>query len=130
MKKLVSLLNAYAARKDAPGIDEMPFANTKIEKNLEVNLQIIKKMLGESNDIIIPDDWNITCEVAELLDRALERRRLISYGGELAKVRRQLKLEDEETGDLVHIEDDSPTEEDFKIVNYFWFSGVRDYYGI
>ena len=53
MKKLVSLLNAYAARKDAPGIDEMPFANTKIEKNLEINLQIIKKMLGESNDIII-----------------------------------------------------------------------------
>ncbi len=53
MKNLVSLLTAYTSRKDAPGIDETPFENTKIEKNLEVNLQITQNMLGESNDIII-----------------------------------------------------------------------------
>lgn len=102
----------------------------KVKRSLAESCAEVAKYSVKSSDIIIPDDWDITCEVAEMLDKALERRRLISYGGELAKVRRQLKLEDEETGDLVHIEDDAPTEEDYKIVNYFWFSGVRDYYGI
>lgn len=102
----------------------------KVKGSLAKSCAEVAKYSVKSNDIIIPDDWDITCEIAELLDKALERRRLISYGGELAKVRRLLKLEDEEEGDLAHIDDDAPTEEDYKIVNYFWFSGVRDYYGI
>jgi plasmid rolling circle replication initiator protein Rep len=102
----------------------------KVRGSLAKSCAEVAKYSVKTNDIIVPDDWNITCETAELLDRALERRRLISYGGELAKVRRLLRLEDEENGDLVHIDEDVPTEEDYKIVNYFWFSGVRDYYGI
>jgi plasmid rolling circle replication initiator protein Rep len=112
-------------------LDYLPVVDVrKVKGSLAKSCAEVAKYSVKSNDIIIPDDWNITCEVAEMLDRALERRRLISYGGELAEVRRRLKLEDEETGDLVHIDEDAPTEEDYKIVNYFWFSGVRDYYGI
>lgn len=111
-------------------LDYVPVVDVrKVKGDLAKSCAEVAKYSVKSNDIIVPDDWHITCEVAEMLDRALERRRLISYGGELAKVRRLLKLEDEENGDLVHIEDEVPTEEDYKIVNYFWFSGVRDYYG-
>ena len=112
-------------------LDYVPVVDVrKVKGDLAKSCAEVAKYSVKSNDIIVPDDWHITCEVAEMLDRALERRRLISYGGELAKVRRMLRLEDEENGDLVHIEEDAPTEEDYKIVNYFWFSGVRDYYGI
>ena len=111
--------------------DYLPVVDVrKVRGSLAKSCAEVAKYSVKTNDIIVPDDWNITCETAELLDRALERRRLISYGGELAKVRRLLRLEDEENGDLVHIDEDVPTEEDYKIVNYFWFSGVRDYYGI
>jgi plasmid rolling circle replication initiator protein Rep len=101
----------------------------KVKNDLKKGCAEIAKYSVKSKDIIIPEDWDLTCEVAEVLDKALDGRRLISYGGECAEVKRKLKLDDEESGDLVHIDEDAPTEEDYKIVNYFWFSGVRDYYG-
>jgi plasmid rolling circle replication initiator protein Rep len=88
----------------------------------------VAKYSVKSSDVIVPEDLALTSDVARILDRALERRRLISYGGELSDVRRVLALDDEESGDLVHIENEVPTEEDYSVVNYFWFSGFRDYF--
>lgn len=52
MKKLTDLLNAYATRHDAPGIDDMPYAKTNAGKNLDTNQWILKEIFGNSNDII------------------------------------------------------------------------------
>ncbi len=53
MNRLFSLFHIFAAKKDVPGIDRELFENTEIEGNLEVNLQIVRTILGESNDVII-----------------------------------------------------------------------------
>lgn len=111
--------------KDSPWICDI----RKVRGDLGKSCAEVAKYTVKSSDIIIPDDLELTSEVARALDEALERRRLVSYGGELADVRRLLQLDDEETGDLVHVDEEVPTEEDYKIVNYFWFSGFRDYYG-
>jgi plasmid rolling circle replication initiator protein Rep len=100
----------------------------KVRGDLAKSCAEVAKYSVKSSDIIVPEDLMLTSDIAQTLDRALERRRLISYGGELSKIRKLLQLEDEENGDLAHIENDVPTEEDYQIVNYFWFSGFRDYY--
>lgn len=100
----------------------------KVRGDLAKSCAEVAKYSVKSSDIIVPEDLMLTSDIAQTLDRALERRRLISYGGELSKVRKLLQLEDEEEGDLAHIENDEPTEEDYQIVNYFWFSGFRDYF--
>ena len=100
----------------------------KVRGDLAKSCAEVAKYSVKSSDIIVPEDLILTSDIAQTLDRALERRRLISYGGELSKVRKLLQLEDEESSDLAHIENDVPTDEDYQIVNYFWFSGFRDYY--
>ncbi len=102
----------------------------KVRGDLAKSCAEVAKYSVKSSDIIVPEDIEVTSHIAQTLDKALERRRLVSYGGELAEVRRTLKLDDEESGDLVHIENDIPTEEDYQVVNYFWFSGFRDYFEI
>lgn len=92
----------------------------------------VAKYAVKENDIVIPEDWDLTVETAQTLDKALNGRRLISYGGEFAETKKRLSLEDEETGDLV-VTDGKLEEEkelEYKIVNYFWFSGYRDYFEI
>lgn len=61
------------------------------------------------------------------LDKALNNRRLIGYGGELLQAKKALKLEDADTGDLVNVDGEASTTDDFEIVSYFWHTGVRDY---
>ena len=108
--------------------DELIVDVRKVRGDLAKSCAEVAKYSVKSSDIIVPEDLMLTSDIAQTLDRALERRRLISYGGELSKVRKLLQLEDEESSDLVHVENDAPTEEDYQIVNYFWFSGFRDYY--
>lgn len=52
MKKLTALLNAYNARTDQSGIDDTPWQNTQIKKNIDVNMKIIEDIFGESNDVV------------------------------------------------------------------------------
>lgn len=102
----------------------------KIRGTLAKACAEVCKYSVKDSDIVVPDDWQITVDTAKLLDSVMANRRLIAYGGELAEIKKFLQLEDEETSkDLVHNALDVPTEEDYKIVNYFWFSGARGYYG-
>jgi len=56
---------------------------------------------------------------------ALTSRRLISFTGCFNKVRKLLNLDDAETGDLVHVDDDTLREDvATMIVRYGWRNGV------
>lgn len=56
---------------------------------------------------------------------ALARRRLCSFTGWFSKVRKQLKLDDVEQGDLVNLDGDVLRNDvTFMIVRYIWRSGV------
>ena len=66
----------------------------------------ISKYAIKDADYIIPDDWKLTETTLSVLVPALKGRRLVAYGGVIRKARQVLNLDDVETGDLVHIDDE------------------------
>lgn len=87
----------------------------------------VAKYAAKEGDYIVPTDFDLTVDVVADLDAALHKRRLISYGGIIAEARRSLKLQDEETADLIHVDDSVVSEETVRQVVYFWSSGFSNY---
>lgn len=85
------------------------------------------KYTVKDSDYIIPDDWDLTVSAVETLDKAIDKRRLLAFGGVMADAHRALHLDDEDNGDLVNVGDQGEKKEDvYRLVNYFWYSGARD----
>ena len=62
------------------------------------------------------------------LDKALAYKRLISYGGLLKEIHKELNLCDAEDGDLIHIDDDSDEVANGAIeVMAYWHVGLNNY---
>ena len=85
------------------------------------------KYAVKSGDYIIPDDWQLTVETVRLLDKVLANRRFVAWGGIMADVRRQLRLDDTEDGDLVHVDKDQDKPDKAHRVYYSWASGYNQY---
>lgn len=89
----------------------------------------VAKYACKDTDYIVPDDWELSIATVRILDKALDRRRLVAYGGVMKETKRFLKQDDVEDGDLVHIGDyDAPEDQNFRILSYWWYSGYRQYY--
>lgn len=90
------------------------------------------KYAAKAADYIIPDDWDLTVATVKILDRALDRRRLIAYTGVFRKAMNALKLEDAEDGDLNNVDslDDVALGEHTRVETYYWYSGYRQYYKV
>lgn len=86
------------------------------------------KYTVKDTDYIQPADWDLTVETVELLDKVLDRRRLIAYGGDLKEWHRRLNLDDEENGDLIHT-DDAPNVDEAAAseIVFSWSTGYRQY---
>lgn len=71
-------------------------------------------------------DIPVIQEAVAVFLRSLSGRRLCSYGGVFAKARKQLQLDDETDGDLVHTDLDQAIRSDIRqvIYNYQWQIGV------
>lgn len=69
--------------------------------------------------------------VLEVVDRLLHGRRLLSWGGLLREIRARLQLDDVETGDLIHTDEEEPGEDISEdLIAYIWRYGFyipRDY---
>ena len=89
----------------------------------------VAKYAAKESDYIIPTDFDLTVDVVADLDSALHKRRLISYGGIIAEARRELKLQDEETADLIHVDGEAVSADTVRQVVYFWSSGFSNYIG-
>jgi plasmid rolling circle replication initiator protein Rep len=89
----------------------------------------ITKYTVKEKDYIMPYDWELSSSVVSVLDSALANRRLVAWGGLLAKVRELLQLDDEIDGDLTHIDDDSllPTDKEVMQACFFWNVGYQQY---
>ena len=78
-------------------------------------------------------DFEASGEVVRTLHYALRNRRLVAYGGLFAKMRKELRLEDVEKADLVHITDEqqgcqcSICKSDLVDEIYKWNLGVGNY---
>jgi len=62
--------------------------------------------------------------VLETIDYALRGRRLIQWAGVAADARRELQLDDVETGNLVHTAGEEPTDADIKTIVFVWRYGL------
>jgi plasmid rolling circle replication initiator protein Rep len=89
----------------------------------------ITKYTVKDKDYIMPNNWELSSSVVSVLDSALDGRRLVAWGGILAKIRDELHLDDEIDGDLTHIDDDEnlSVEEDAMQLCYFWHVGYHQY---
>jgi plasmid rolling circle replication initiator protein Rep len=90
----------------------------------------VSKYAAKPSDYLRPDDLDMSAETVRLFDLTLENRRMTSWGGVLKETAKALKLDDIETGDLVHVETESEDETANKLadyVTYWWSIGAADY---
>ena len=86
----------------------------------------VAKYSVKSADYLNGDLPEIQRAVAVFL-RSLEGRRLCSYGGVFAKARKQLQLDDETDGDLIHTDPDQKLRTDVAqiLYRYQWQVGLN-----
>lgn len=84
----------------------------------------IAKYAVKSSDYIFADDESLTDDIVRTLAEALRGRRLTAYGGCFKEAYEQLKLDDAEDGDLVHINDKLNPTLAWLIVRYGWSAGA------
>jgi plasmid rolling circle replication initiator protein Rep len=83
---------------------------------------------AKAQEYIIPEDWDLTVESVRILDAALADRRLVTFGGIVRAYRKKLNQQEPDEGDLIHIDEDEPTDsKEERRIKYAWFSGFRQY---
>lgn len=116
--------------RDCCGMQYDPVVDVRFLKgDMRKGFAEVAKYAAKESDYIVPTDFDLTVDVVADLDAALHKRRLISYGGNIAEARRALKLQDEETADLIHVDEESVSEDTVRQVVYFWSSGFSNYIG-
>lgn len=83
----------------------------------------------KGDDYLIKDDFDLSIKTVELLDRVLDKRRFVSYGGKFKAWHKKLNLDDEMNGDLINVDLDSvfDDEKTFRTITYFWNTGYSNY---
>ena len=91
----------------------------------------VSKYAAKPADYIVPSDPALSMQTVQVLDAMLDRRRMTSWGGCLKAIAKDLQLDDPETGDLTHINDDDSGDtvanEIASYITYSWAIGARDY---
>ena len=112
-------------------LDYMPQVNVKrVKGNTAEAVAEVAKYSAKDSDYVIEKDLDLSMNVVETLDYALQRRRLVSFSGIMKEWHKKLNLDDVEDGDLIHIEIDKDSElenEQIKIETYAWNVGFMNY---
>lgn len=91
----------------------------------------VSKYAAKPADYIVPSDLALSMSAVQILDAALNKRRMTSWGGLLKDIAKRLQLDDPESGDLVHIDEtasaDQTAEQIGQYVAYNWALGAGDY---
>lgn len=88
----------------------------------------VAKYAVKDADYIIPDDWDLTIDTVRLLDRVLNKRRLVAYGGKFKELHNRLNLDDEVDGNLVLTDvQQEEKEEPTQRIYYSWNVGYNQY---
>lgn len=86
------------------------------------------KYTVKDTDYLDCDDLDMSLDAIKILDEALDRKRLIAYGGVLKEIRRQLNLGDELDGNLIHVDEDC-IQKGIEVLEetYVWNTGYGNY---
>lgn len=87
----------------------------------------VAKYAVKSADYIIPEDWDLTIDTVRLLDKVLNKRRFVAYGGIFKEWHKKLNLDDEQDGDLVCFDSAHETKATVSKVWYSWSTGYNQY---
>lgn len=101
----------------------------KIKGSKEKAVAEVAKYSVKPSEIICFDDWDLSVETVRILDEALDHRRLTGFGGVFKEAHAALHLDDNEDGDLTHVETEATPEEEEeqKILAYTWHTGYSQY---
>lgn len=100
----------------------------KVKGSFDKTVAEIAKYAVKDGDYIIPDDWDLTTDTVRLLDKVLDRRRLVAYGGKFRELHKKLNLDDEMDGDLINTGDDQQAAlDDAPKIYYAWNVGYSQY---
>lgn len=114
----------------AAQLDYTPIVDVrKLKGTAEKAVAEVAKYAVKPSEVICFDDWNLTVDTVETLDKALDHRRLTGYGGCFKDAHKRLHLDDNEDGDLTHTETESApdTDEEKEIIAYTWHTGYSQY---
>lgn len=117
-------------------VDYVPIADIrKVKKNKDYSSAVaeVAKYTVKSSDYLIKDEdgniiENLTDEVVATLDKALHRKRLVSFGFLFKEVHNLLNLDDAENGDLINTDNEDLREDLTDIIlRYSWNVGLKNY---
>lgn len=100
----------------------------KLHGSVEHACAEIAKYSVKPADIVCFDDWDLTVDTVKILDNALNKRRLVGYGGCFRDAHKKLHLDDIDDGDLIHVETSDVTSDDeLEHIVYTWNTGYSQY---
>ena len=124
--------------KESLQVDYTPVVDVRRVKSKDKNFSKViaetAKYTVKSEDFLIKKedgkiDKALTDEVVATLDKALHRKRLVSFGFLFKEIHRQLKLDDAENGDLKKTDNEDELRDDLTdiILRYQWNIGIKNY---
>jgi plasmid rolling circle replication initiator protein Rep len=116
--------------RQAAGLDYDPMVDVRrVKGDTAGAVAEVAKYAVKPGDFIIPDDWELTVETVRLLDKALDKRRFVSFGGVMREAHKALNLDDEADGDLINV-DEAQEQKDLDEVleTYVWNSGYNQFF--
>jgi plasmid rolling circle replication initiator protein Rep len=99
----------------------------RVKGNTAKAVAEVAKYTVKEGDYIVPKNWELTIETVKLLDEALHKRRLMTYGGKMKEWHKKLNLQDEMDGDLVHVDDEAGNNETDRKSAFVWVTGYNQY---
>ena len=121
-EKWVQLWNKALRADYVPVVDVRRIKGDVIESVSEACKYTVKDA-----DYIVPADWDLTTRTVAVLDKALDKRRFLAFGGALKEAHKLLHLDDAEDGDLVHTDVEQEQSAGDRTITYAWSSGYRQY---
>lgn len=103
-------------------VDIRAFKGTNLKQMLK-SLQETCKYICKPSGLLNPDDMDTTARVVETVHLAIERRRLLSFGGIIAKARRELGLTSVERQDADLTDETTGTAKRLGGVSLLWCGG-------
>lgn len=124
--------------KESLKVDYTPVVDVRRVKSKDKNFSKViaetAKYTVKSEDFLIKKedgkiDEALTDEVVATLDKALHRKRLVSFGFLFKEIHKQLKLDDTENGDLKKTDNEDELRDDLTdiILRYQWNIGIKNY---
>ena len=113
-------------------VDYDPIVDVRLLRGKSGVSEVSKYAAKPTDYLITDDDYNIdtaqTDRSVAVLDSALHKRRLVAYGGEFKRLHKALDLDDAETGNLVHTDNDSVRADVGQALYiYHWHVGYKRY---